>query len=687
MISNSGTSTLGLYDFKIGIEQFGQTGYWVQKTNGYPINKRIMLTNGYIVKSTVDGNTNDPNVDMTGWMFDDNTVESIADLIAIQNPKDGQVKCVKSYHTGVNKGGGYFVYESAKSTVNDGGIVINGWVRQGFDALDPYMFGAYGDWNAYTQNGADDTVPIQKCVDWLANNIQNVRAGGSPIFKLKSGNYRLSSLNIPRGIRGFGLLMKGEGETSQLWFDPTGNGISVDFESSKFDDIVFNGNLAANNTNTIPYIFKFKKFNKTFDIDAKFTNCDVRFFDKFAKVSGRGFVFNGGSVVYGNALCEISLDSDIVAGSSNVYTLNTQEAARHYIFSGARTDALRNVFTVTGAHAAKEFVNGVSIFANEFTGMSTLIYSTDCRLVQPSIQNNEVINGFSNSSPQSVIDVPRAVNVKDIGNRWNNRIGDELPSTDATACIPVLYRFSDYVDGFKMIGSTAKNISSAVLLVGSNTSASSCYINNVKISDCELTGFGDVAGLNGGIINFADTVDIASKLKNIKIHDNNIQSNNSKYCYWFNQSMTGLTAFNIRGNKYNALFNSELITFVPQFLVGGAISPDLSLIHKTGTYSVNGDYIECDVFAQLSTTLTSGVLTMQLPVPAKNINSSISSAHSGTGMLEYYTGFNFTQPIFIKVNAASQQNAEFYQNGASLNLSSKTNSNILMQMRFKYKFK
>lgn len=68
MITSGGTTTLGLYDFKIGIEQFGQTGYWVQKANGYPINKRIMLTNGDIVKSTVNGNTNDPNVNMTGWV-------------------------------------------------------------------------------------------------------------------------------------------------------------------------------------------------------------------------------------------------------------------------------------------------------------------------------------------------------------------------------------------------------------------------------------------------------------------------------------------------------------------------------------------------------------------------------------------------------------------------------------------
>lgn len=70
MITSGGTTTLGLYDFKIGIEQFGQTGYWVQKANGYPINKRIMLTNGDIVKSTIDTNLNNPNNNMTGWLYE-----------------------------------------------------------------------------------------------------------------------------------------------------------------------------------------------------------------------------------------------------------------------------------------------------------------------------------------------------------------------------------------------------------------------------------------------------------------------------------------------------------------------------------------------------------------------------------------------------------------------------------------
>lgn len=37
------------------------------ETKVYPVNARVMLENGDIVKSTINGNTNNPNVDMTGW--------------------------------------------------------------------------------------------------------------------------------------------------------------------------------------------------------------------------------------------------------------------------------------------------------------------------------------------------------------------------------------------------------------------------------------------------------------------------------------------------------------------------------------------------------------------------------------------------------------------------------------------
>ena len=71
MISNSGTSTLGLYDLKRQIDAFGGVDYFRQNlAGGYLKNARVMLANGDIVKSNVDGNATNPNVDMTGWVLD-----------------------------------------------------------------------------------------------------------------------------------------------------------------------------------------------------------------------------------------------------------------------------------------------------------------------------------------------------------------------------------------------------------------------------------------------------------------------------------------------------------------------------------------------------------------------------------------------------------------------------------------
>ena len=53
---------------------------------------------------------------------------------------------VKSYHYGLNKGVGVFVYDSTKANINDGGMIINGWVRQVTNTyLNVANFGALGD--------------------------------------------------------------------------------------------------------------------------------------------------------------------------------------------------------------------------------------------------------------------------------------------------------------------------------------------------------------------------------------------------------------------------------------------------------------------------------------------------------------------------------------------------------------
>ncbi|MBP1506013.1 hypothetical protein J8Z68_14420 [Acinetobacter nosocomialis] len=87
------------------------------------------------------------------------TVESIAELTAIQSPEEGQTVYVKFYYQGLNKGGGKFIYASGKKAINDYGLTINGWVRE-FDCVpNVFMFGAIGD------NTNNDTDAFQKAVD------------------------------------------------------------------------------------------------------------------------------------------------------------------------------------------------------------------------------------------------------------------------------------------------------------------------------------------------------------------------------------------------------------------------------------------------------------------------------------------------------------------------------------------
>lgn len=73
------------------------------------------------------------------------TVESIADLVAIKKPKNGQTVYVKSYHKGLGLGGGTFIYNASKASIKDYVTIFDGWERQHNGALDVVDGGAIPD--------------------------------------------------------------------------------------------------------------------------------------------------------------------------------------------------------------------------------------------------------------------------------------------------------------------------------------------------------------------------------------------------------------------------------------------------------------------------------------------------------------------------------------------------------------
>lgn len=128
-------------------------------------------------------------------------LESIADLSTIKNPKNGLRVYVKSYHAGKGVGGGYFTYDSSKLGVNDGGVIINGWVRviEGNPTIQ--QFGVI--------DGAD-------CTESLLNAAKWSRANKRYVLDKTGGTFKFSeTLDFTKS--GAGFVGAGTSNTIMLW--------------------------------------------------------------------------------------------------------------------------------------------------------------------------------------------------------------------------------------------------------------------------------------------------------------------------------------------------------------------------------------------------------------------------------------------------------------------------------------
>lgn len=128
---------------------------WYAKVGGYDLGAEVRLENGDRVRSTVAGNTNNPNVDMTGWQLEEqDLIDSsqssfsaliVADLLEVKNPKPYQKKYVSSV-------GAWYTYYADTNQPENGVTVVDKWVMD----TQPFYLAS---WFAKS-DGTDQKTPI-----------------------------------------------------------------------------------------------------------------------------------------------------------------------------------------------------------------------------------------------------------------------------------------------------------------------------------------------------------------------------------------------------------------------------------------------------------------------------------------------------------------------------------------------
>lgn len=611
--------------------------------------------------------------------------ESIADLLDYTPRNDGQTVFVKSYHSGwaaINpytgpKGGGNFVYDSTKSMINDGGVCLNGWVRENTKTeLNVYCFGAYGDWNATNQTGNDDTLPFQNYANYLNSNENNPRNGGARIMRVPSGSFRLDGFTINQGATYWSFHMKGEGYLTSLWFNPVGSGIVLNNENSQLTDMTMNGSLTVGVPIAgagIPYIVTAKLSNNYTDVDLTCSGINVSFANTFAKVTGRGFTFRHGSVgSSAGAVCEIDCSPNLIFDSNGV-----EGAYRHFVFENNRIDNTYMIFNVTGTGAIKDHIHGIHVTDNEIKSLTDIVRSTDCTL------HGVILTGNKAYGLKNIIRVPRVKGLIDSGNNWaNNWMESSANNSEATA-ISYMYGLSNYGLDISITNTIAKGVLYAVVQTGLNNSVSSGVpgaSSNIRIDNCTFDNFGN-AGSNPSVINIGGTLTDSS------ITNNTLKTTSASLHRFVRGLSTPSDSIVIKNNVVKGSnWESQQFTYTPVLYAGGVAVP---LSGSMGKYYVEDNYVvgECWV-ASNNLGSSSGALSLSIPTDVVVIEAaSLSSVYAGFNPISMATGFPNDLSIQTRVQNNPKQIFLFKQDGSNIQVADKisTATSIGLYVKFKYR--
>ena len=204
---NTGAVTVNVFDVENNVNHFNNTPLVNQ--DGSEIQPKTLTANSlarayynkdtgkFVLLSVQNSRVTDDYVyNIDGIALRDTVIQSVDSISALANitKTHGRKIYVASYYAGLKKGGGVFVYDSTKAAINDGGMVINGWVRQISQAyLNVMNFGAKGD-------GVTNDYPAFKAV---ADYVKNTSFTGYTIhLPTPTDHYAVSAQTFEAG-KGF----------------------------------------------------------------------------------------------------------------------------------------------------------------------------------------------------------------------------------------------------------------------------------------------------------------------------------------------------------------------------------------------------------------------------------------------------------------------------------------------------
>ena len=549
--------------------------------------------------------------------------------------------------------------------------------------IDVTWFGAIGNWNKNTQTGHNSTTAVQNAIAYLAT-LGTRRTGGKRGLKFPKGSFRVDYMDLPAALS-FGIDIIGDGLcTTTLYFDQnqTREAIKCEIELVQFIGMTLVGSLNEVRPVTRTAGFVGRLPSKRADIDVKFLDCAVVYWNTFAQIYGRGCIFEQctlGALL--NAMEIVATPDQVFSGDNNNQTQSEWATMRHYVFRNCRFDLASRAYKISGSGNMLAHINNMLFVGNDIMGMDILVDAETAEISNSLFAANTALASFSSS-----IYRVKAFHATSIVKLISSKVVNyDKALTVATECTEALVAASAPCSDLTISGNTVRGIRRAVFL---NTSAESS--RNITISNNQLPDFGT---FRGGVTQTAISNQYAN-CKNLIIVGNNCETKTpDNNFYLFNvgspQLASDVTYANNSANFAwrDAMFTSNTI----QVYVNNVASTGV-FTTRVGYFVPNGDYIEGEIGISGTIPEASGVVTLGLP-PVVAIGSmpAFTATISGTGSVISSTGVKSAGYTWanVKVNPATQcielqkqKDLEITQlNAADIPAS----FNLVLSIRYKFK--